>query len=153
MPTFIRALSPQFPSQPSPSINLTGIAFCPNTVLTFLLYLSIHPSITWLRQFDNQSQPRRAFPAIILPPGLPSPIPSNTSTKTLAPFSLAASPPGAARGLHLSLPVRTMPVYPMVLRPPPLLRPHLSPLLVLQRRRLARIIRPSFRISLVSLSV
>ena len=32
----------------------------------FFYFLCIHSSITWLQQYDSQSRPRRAFPAIIL---------------------------------------------------------------------------------------
>jgi hypothetical protein len=149
-----------FATIPLPSLSplcptsLTSIAFCLHSSSHSSVIFLIHSSITWLRQFDNQSQPRRAFPAIILLPGL-HPLLIPPLPLILEPLYLAASPPGAVRDpLHPFLPVRIiMPVYPMVLRPPPLLRLHPSPLLVLQRPPLARITSLSSRISPATLCV
>lgn len=118
-----------------------------------VLFLCIRPSTTWLQQYDSQSRPRRAFPVIILLPGQSLPLPLSPLPLTLSPFYLAASPPGAERVLHPSLPVLIMLVSPTALPPPPLLR--LRPFLhsALRRPPLARITSSFFKISRVSLYV
>ena len=116
-------------------------------------FFHVYSSITWPQQYDSQSRPRRAFPVTILLTGLSSPLSISPLPLTLSPFHVAASPPGAEHvPLLRSLPVLIMLVPPMA-RPPPPLKPCLSPLLVLRHPSLARITKSSFKILRVSLYV
>jgi hypothetical protein len=138
-------------SPPSPRRLLSLFAFASLFLSPFDLFLYARPSITWLRQYDSQSRPRRAFPVIILLPGSPSPFPPSPLPFAFLPSLLAARPPGAERVLlRPFLPAPIMPVSPTALPPPPLLKPCLSLLSVLRHLLLARITKSFFRILRVS---
>ena len=93
--TFATTSLPSLASSPSSS---TQFPFLPSLYFSSFSYLFLYTRLSWLRLSDNQSQPRRAFPAIILLlPGLSPLTLSISSTNIRIALSSRQSAWGGAR--------------------------------------------------------